>query len=113
MTRNSRARLTSSPPDINRLRSIPLSGGSAAFSKTRFDAITAGEIRHLMIELILLPAFDTWFHGLRDRVARKRISAWLARLATVTPAMSGRSVKGKRQHRPRPRLQGDLRASRG
>jgi len=34
-----------------------------------------------MIELILLPAFDTWFHGLRDRVARKRISARLARLA--------------------------------
>ena len=34
-----------------------------------------------MIELILLPAFDNWFHGLRDRVARKRISARLARLA--------------------------------
>ncbi len=34
-----------------------------------------------MIELILLPAFDAWFQGLRDRVARKRIAARLARLA--------------------------------
>lgn len=34
-----------------------------------------------MIELILLPAFDAWFEGLRDRVARKRITARLARLA--------------------------------
>jgi putative component of toxin-antitoxin plasmid stabilization module len=36
-----------------------------------------------MIELILLFAFDTWFHGLRDRVTRKQISARLARLATA------------------------------
>ena len=49
-----------------------------------------------MIELILLPAFDTWFHGLRDRVARKRISARLARLANgnagdVRPISEGES----------------------
>ena len=34
-----------------------------------------------MVELILLPAFDAWLEGLRDRVVRKRIAARLARLA--------------------------------
>lgn len=34
-----------------------------------------------MIELRLLPAFDAWFESLRDRIARKRIVARLARLA--------------------------------
>ena len=34
-----------------------------------------------MVELILLPAFDAWFDGLRDRTVRKRIAARLARLA--------------------------------
>lgn len=34
-----------------------------------------------MVELILLPRFDAWLHGLRDRVARTRIVARLARLA--------------------------------
>ena len=34
-----------------------------------------------MIELLVLPSFDTWFESLRDRIARKRIVARLARLA--------------------------------
>lgn len=34
-----------------------------------------------MVELLLLPAFDAWVEGLRDRVVRKRIAARLARLA--------------------------------
>lgn len=34
-----------------------------------------------MVELLLLPEFDAWFENLRDRVARKRIVARLARLA--------------------------------